>query len=535
MRDVGILVFLPDFFDLDRAMFIFKASPKDPALVVEPGSLRAIHRPTVVVDAAKLVAELKRGDHLPPTWLLDFSDALKLLNGVAKNDGGAKRNDAWRFVAAHARAASSSTVVSQVRELFNASVDWPESADGPVEQLTLFAEEVSSAWSAVCDALEAAGEDERYEQVEAPASQVFFERQSSGIGVDQDKLKRLLEVAERDKYVAYNELAEIIKASPSGLSARNVGPILAETDASHLSAYADAPNFEEYIRLAASESLFAETFYKFIRAGRDVRILASLQGGAGSRAYPEFQVMGTVTGRVLVSNPSLQHLRKDFRSILAPDRGKKLAYLDFAQFEPGILAHLSGDEGFIAAYNRADVYEELAIAMFGDRDKRPVAKRMFLSFCYGMSVERIVDLVGGEDLQERSRSFRAFVDRFPGLAAFRADAERQLVEDGYVGTAFGNRRYRTQAGQELSPAERRWPVSQAVQGTASLVFKEAVLALTARFGVGAVLLPVHDAVLMQFDVRGYKTSVRDAAELMRQAMATRCPTVQGRVVVAETF
>lgn len=152
MRDVGILVFLPDFFDLDRAMFIFKASPNDPALVVEPGSLRAIHRPTVVVDAAKLVAELKRGDHLPPTWLLDFSDALKLLNGVAKNDGGAKRNDAWRFVAAHARAASSSTVVSQVRELFNASVDWPESADGPVEQLTLFAEEVSSAWSAVCDA-----------------------------------------------------------------------------------------------------------------------------------------------------------------------------------------------------------------------------------------------------------------------------------------------------------------------------------------------------------------------------------------------
>lgn len=535
MRDVGILVFLPDFFDLDRALFIFKASIDAPAQVVAASDLRNIDRPTIVVDAAKLVAELRRSNHLPPTWLLDFADGLKLLNGVAKNDGGARRSDAWRFIVAHARARNSPAVAPEVQALFEASVDWPEAPEGPVTQLTQFADEVASAWSAVCDDLEARGEAERFERVEAPSSQVFYERQAAGIGIDQGRLKDLLEVAERDKYVAYNDLAEAINVSPSGLSTRTVGAVLPRTDAAHLAAFSDAPNFEEYIRLAASESSFARTFYKFIRAGRDVRILSSLQGSGAVRAYPEFQVMGTVTGRILVTNPGLQHLRKEFRSIMAPDRGKRLVYLDFAQFEPGILAHLSGDESFTAAYNRADVYEQLAIAIFGGPEKRPVAKRMFLSFCYGMSVERIIDLVGGENTGDRAQSFRAFVDSFPGLAAFRQDSERRLLNDGYVGTVLGNRRYRTQAGPQLSPAERRWPVSQVIQGTASLIFKEAVIALTARFGAGAVLLPVHDAVLMQFDEGGYQASVREAAQVMQQALLARCPTIQGRVVISETF
>jgi predicted ArsR family transcriptional regulator len=202
---------------------------------------RNIDRPTIVVDAAKLVAELRRSNHLPPTWLLDFADGLKLLNGVAKNDGGARRSDAWRFIVAHARARNPPAVAPEVQALFEASVDWPDAPEGPVTQLTQFADEVASAWSAVCDALEARGEAERFERVEAPSSQVFYERQAAGIEIDQGRLKDLLEVAEREKYVAYNDLAEAINVSPSGLTTRTVGAVLPRTDAAHLAAFADAP------------------------------------------------------------------------------------------------------------------------------------------------------------------------------------------------------------------------------------------------------------------------------------------------------
>lgn len=66
MRDVGILAFLPDLFDLDRAAFAYKRDLTADAQVIAAADLAAIDRPTVVVDAAKLVAELRRSNHTPP-------------------------------------------------------------------------------------------------------------------------------------------------------------------------------------------------------------------------------------------------------------------------------------------------------------------------------------------------------------------------------------------------------------------------------------------------------------------------------------
>ncbi|MDB5498569.1 MAG: DNA-directed polymerase [Phenylobacterium sp.] len=253
-------------------------------------------------------------------------------------------------------------------------------------------------------------------------------------------------------------------------------------------------------------------------------------------AHPIFNVMGTVSGRILVTDPFLQQLRRNYRGLIAADPNKRLAYLDYAQFEPGIMAYLAGDAGFLSAYNEGDVYEALSDRVFGSGAERSLAKRMFLAFSYGMTTERIATLVVGSDASDSNReacrhAVQAFFDTYPGLAQFRARMETQLAEDGFVASAFGNRRKRSNAGP-LSRKEQRWAVNQPVQATASLVFKEALIDLAKRFGMQNILLPMHDAVLMQFDLAEYEEAVGEAQTMMIETFQRRCPTVIPRVVTS---
>src|SRR5690348_13182211 len=74
------------------------------------------------------------------------------------------------------------------------------------------------------------------------------------------------------------------------------------------------------------------------------------------KGCPAFDCLGTVTGRILVRHPQVQQLRRSERKMIAPDPGRKLAYFDYAQFEPGVLASLSGDGPLLNSYNNSDIY-----------------------------------------------------------------------------------------------------------------------------------------------------------------------------------
>ena len=218
---------------------------------------------------------------------------------------------------------------------------------------------------------------------------------------------------------------------------------------------------------------------------------------------------------------------------MPPNQGKRLVYLDYAQFEPGILAYLSRDAHLIDAYSEGDLYTALCRKVFGNEEMRPLAKRMFLAFCYGMSSNGIAKLVADPGDQEALLGFQSavekFFDAFPGLAAYRTEAESALLRDSFAGSLMGNRRYRTSSGA-LSPKERRWAVNQPVQSTASLIFKEAVVALAEAFGSDAVLLPLHDAILMQFnDDYMFDANVDVARGIMLEAFARRCPGISAWV------
>ncbi|MBK3776252.1 hypothetical protein GAY31_19195 [Azospirillum brasilense] len=527
MIEPGCLAYLPDPFSVrGEAFWIVRPDGVSHALTAEQVS--SYDEPIATYDLPALVDELHRRDCQPPKHPIDVGEALRLMVGTPRDEGGERRWDIWRRLKAYFPSIEEAQSFEAVAKSQAPRPEEPKLSS----LLETAAKAVQQLWYHVHASLTAAGELERFLQVEVPVQAIFAHRQGAGIAINRTAASELLLHLRDEKYDAYQRVAQALGVSPTGLTFWNISSYLARTDAGHLADITDGGRLREAFKIASFHSKFARDFLQFADATRDEVILRRAAGIEG-RVYPTFAVIGTVSGRILVSDPYLQQLRRRYRGLIAADQGKRLAYLDYAQFEPGILAFLSGDDRLIQAYGEADLYTALSQEVFGTEEMRPLAKRMFLAFCYGMSSEGIARLVAGPADQKALLAFQNAVEKFfsafPGLTTYRKEAEHALMRDGSAGSLLGNRRHRTSSGA-LSSKERRWAVNQPVQSTASLIFKEAAIALEQTFGKDSILLPMHDAVLMQFEDNGaFEANKRVAIDIMRAAFARRCPGINSRV------
>lgn len=231
---------------------------------------------------------------------------------------------------------------------------------------------------------------------------------------------------------------------------------------------------------------------------RSRRILADMPLST-RRTFPIVDVAGTVTSRIIYRNPALQNLAKRYRNIFIADEGMSLGYIDYAQFEVGVMALLSGDKIMRELYESGDLYARVAEEIFESVDRRKDAKKLFLSFAYGMSLKQLADAAAAEGATRHKAT--VFFKKFETFEKWRTEVAVIYLRDGKIGTSFGNQASRTQTG-DLSPKERRSCVSQVVQGTASLIFKKALIAISEEPSV-EVLLPMHDAIFFQY-CNGYE-------------------------------
>jgi len=187
-------------------------------------------------------------------------------------------------------------------------------------------------------------------------------------------------------------------------------------------------------------------------------------------------------------------------------------------------------------YNSTDLYAALSMTIFSTASHRAMCKRIFLAYCYGMSTDNIAKLLSGpqfnlEALVQFKDAVSGFFGAFPGLEAYRHSLAEELRLTGSVKTLMGNRRIRLSAGP-LDNKERRWAISQAIQGSASLIFKQAIIRLAKGFGNDSILVPMHDAVLMQFDRTTVDNEEAEAKEIMVTVFQEQCPSIKPKVVSA---
>jgi DNA polymerase I len=510
---------LKDADDLDRHIKLTELSGY-------PGTV-------VTHDVSLLIRTLRHHQLGLPAVLIDIAEALRLVSQLSMDQGGEKHWDTWKRASAFAAVPADT---KQIARLLDARSSPPPQDE--LDRLTISAVNALSAlWGMTVAEMEDKSELARFQEIEVPVQQIFHSRELVGLRVDGSVIAGFVKACENEKYSLFRKIASHLGYSPLGIRDGRLANLLLDSWIEHPDGVTEGLALENWLDLASFRSQPASILRDYIKSKRDLTVLREANAIEG-RIYPEFYVHGTVTSRILVSEPRLQQLRKRFRSIVAADQGYELCYLDYAQFEPAILAVLSEDLDLQAAYRSGDMYLALARALYEEDQNRDIAKRVFLGFLYGMSKKGIGAFLEDHDSASTSREqyeeiIGDFFDKFQGVETFRKSAQISLAERRQVGTSLGNKRRRL-SDNNLTRKEERWAMNHIIQGTASLIFKRALIEISQRFGREAILLPMHDAVLLQFRPAEMPRAIfeEECSVLMQKAFRAHCPGLVVRVTSA---
>ncbi len=215
------------------------------------------------------------------------------------------------------------------------------------------------------------------------------------------------------------------------------------------------------------------------------------------RVHTSFNQAVAATGRLSSSDPNLQNipirsdLGREIRRAFIAEPGYVLISADYSQIELRVLAHLSGDETLIAAFQRGDdIHDQTALKVFGadsglsPHELRRRAKIVNYALLYGKTAFTLA-----KDIGVTQQAAQAFIDAyfagFPRVRAFIDHTLEQARATGVVKTMFGRRRLVPEIvsrnGQVRAAAERM-TVNMPIQGTAADILKLAMIALDAALG-----------------------------------------------------
>jgi DNA polymerase-1 len=375
-----------------------------------------------------------------------------------------------------------------------------------------------------------------YEEFEQPLVPVLARMERRGVLIDRDKLRvqsreitaqlaELLALARKEAGFEFN--VDSPKQLQQVLFEKLNLPVLRKTPTGQPSTAEDV--LEE----------LAET-YPLPRIVLDYRALAKLRSTytdrlpeqineRTGRVHTSYHQAVAQTGRLSSSDPNLQNIpirraegRRIRQAFIAPPDYVLLA-ADYSQIELRIMAHLSGDDGLLAAFAAdRDVHQATAAEVFSvsleavSADQRRLAKIINFGLIYGMSPFGLARQLGIERSAAQHYVERYFA-RYPGVKRFM-DTTRVLArERGYVETVFGRRLYLPDiraANKQLQQYAERSAINAPMQGTAADIIKRAMISVEAwceREQVPArLIMQVHDELVLE--VR------RDAAEAVTAAV-----------------
>jgi len=337
------------------------------------------------------------------------------------------------------------------------------------------------------------GELKRFLSVETPLFNLLNEAACNGIALNHEALTTHKRSVEVDYYRFLKKYAEKHNALYCSPTSEDVDQKLCDLGYD-LNEYS-----QDYIlNYLPSSCGYCEDVIELKRIERSLHILNNVPLRT-RRLIPIVETHASVTSRIYYKLPTLQNLAKKYRNILSAENNKILSYVDYDQFEIGVMAALSGDENLLSLYNKSDPYQELAIAVFGDSKKRKLCKKLFLSYTYGMNRNKLLRVF--HEAEGDKRKAKEFFNQFKAFENWKIEICLEFLERGKVSTVEGNylrrtRKNKKQFVKNLSRKESRTAVSHVVQGTGSYIFKCALLEIGKLKDVN-ILVPMHDAVLVQ--------------------------------------
>ncbi len=237
------------------------------------------------------------------------------------------------------------------------------------------------------------------------------------------------------------------------------------------------------------------------------------------RVHTSYHQAVAATGRLSSSDPNLQNIPvrspqgRRIRQAFVAEQGYMLLAADYSQIELRIMAHLSGDEGLVAAFRAdADIHRATAAEVFEvahedvSTAQRRSAKAINFGLIYGMSAFGLARQLGIERGEAQSY-VDLYFERYPGVKAYMDQTREQAREQGYVETVFGRRLYlpeiRARNPQRRQYAERS-AINAPMQGTAADIIKRAMINvdqwLTKSGSTARMIMQVHDELVFEVPV-----------------------------------
>lgn len=277
----------------------------------------------------------------------------------------------------------------------------------------------------------------------------------------------------------------------------------------------------EYRQLTKLKSTYADGLANFIR--KDGRIHSS------------FHQTITATGRLSSTDPNLQNipirmeLGRQIRKVFIPRKGCVLIDADYSQIELRVLAHMSGDENLIHAYQAAqDIHKMTASQVFHipfeevTSLQRRNAKAVNFGIVYGISSFGL-----SQDLsitkKEAAQYIASYFETYPGIKQFLDRLVTDAKEQGFVSTMYGRRRpvpELTSGNFMQRSFGERVAMNAPIQGTAADIIKIAMNrvhdALNAQGLRSRLILQVHDELL----VEAYEEEAAQVEAILKKEMET---------------
>ena len=358
-----------------------------------------------------------------------------------------------------------------------------------------------------------------FQEIEMPLTRVLADMEYFGVKVDSNILDEIKKEAEAKLEVISKEIYELAGVEFNIASPKQLGEVLFgrlglgigkktqkgyKTDASTLQKLQGKHPIIDLILDYRNYSKIVSTY------------TASLENAKfpDGKIHTIFKQTLTRTGRLSSVEPNLQNIpirgeegRKVRRAFL-PTNDLFLS-IDYSQIELRILAHISGSQELIQAFqNDQDIHTKVAADIYGVEESkvtklmRSTAKAVIFGIVYGISGFGL-----GENLNISSKEAQEFINKYyelyPGVKHYMDNIIKEAYENGSVRTLFNRKRTIEELNNRnymIRSSGERIALNTPIQGTSADIIKKAMVLVFDEFKKknikSKMVLQIHDELVI---------------------------------------
>ena len=260
------------------------------------------------------------------------------------------------------------------------------------------------------------------------------------------------------------------------------------------------------------------------------------------RVHTSYHQAVAATGRLSSSDPNLQNIPirteqgRRIREAFIAEPGNCLLAADYSQIELRIMAHLSGDETLLHAFNNGlDVHKTTAAEIFSvdleevSQDQRRHAKAVNFGLIYGMSAFGLAKQLNVPRKQAQEYMEQYF-EKYPGVKVYMQGTREFAREHGYVETVYGRRLYLPDIdsrNHNVRQYAERTAINAPMQGTAADIIKRAMIEvdkwLLNQADNTRMIMQVHDELVFELEQSKAEQAQSKICEIMEGVAELKVP------------